>query len=158
MTVCPAASTEEAFQRRLEQEEAKGEPALDPVEYAREYRSDEASDHRKFLRWTSSEWEYEGFNVPESQELDAILNEVDLWDVYSREGIARPQKFLTRLMTEVLADLDREGVFGTGAPREKVVLFVTITDSDASIFVENRSAKKLNPRSSLSEFLDRLPR
>lgn len=157
MTVCAAASTEESFQRRL-QNDAEQEHSFDAVAYAREYRSDEASDHRKFLRWATTEWEYAGFDVPEHEELHAAMSKVDLWEIYGREGVSRPLTYLTRLMTDVLADLDREGAFGVGAERERVVLFVSVADSDACTFIENRSAKRLNPAPMLSEYLDRLPR
>jgi hypothetical protein len=48
-------------------------------------------------------------------------------------------------MIRALADLDKEGFFGTGEARERVTLFCTISDSDDAPGLENESARRLNP-------------
>lgn len=58
-------------------------------------------------------------------------------------------------MIEALRLLDQEGLFGTGAEREKITLFVTISDDDGSVEPENNSAKVLNPPSVFDRFIKR---
>ncbi|WP_254217692.1 DUF4303 domain-containing protein [Burkholderia multivorans] len=58
-------------------------------------------------------------------------------------------------MIEVLRLLDQEGLFATGAEREKITLFVTISDDDGSVDLENKSAKVLNPPSVFDRFIKR---
>lgn len=163
-TVCPAANTEEGFQRRLARAEAKLRDESDYMRgyrqrveemHRRYYRSDPASDERKMFRWGTAEWAYELFEVPEPTRALAAPATFDLDGFYAQVRIRRPLRFITKVLTDVLADLDDEGIFGAGAEREKVVLFVSVSDCDATVRIENRSARRLNSKASLREFLDR---
>jgi hypothetical protein len=48
-------------------------------------------------------------------------------------------------MIDVLADMDREGVIGRGAERERVTLLCTATDPDEPLALIDRSVTALNP-------------
>jgi hypothetical protein len=62
-----------------------------------------------------------------------------------------------RAMTEALADLDSEGLFGTGKERESITIFLDITDSNDSDSVKLYSAKKLNPCVAAKRLKEALP-
>lgn len=54
-------------------------------------------------------------------------------------------------MTKALASLDEEGFFG--ALRNQIVLFISSSDYDESIDMENRSAQVLNTAENYEAFL-----
>lgn len=61
-------------------------------------------------------------------------------------------------MTAALRLLDQEGFFGVGETRNEVVLFVSISDDDRAIQLENDSAKTLNSPAAYQEFVERSER
>lgn len=58
-------------------------------------------------------------------------------------------------MVAALELLDSEGFFGTGEERNQIVLFVSISDDDDAVRLENESGKALNPTFVYEEFLKR---
>jgi hypothetical protein len=63
-----------------------------------------------------------------------------------------------RAMTEALADLDSEGLFGTGKERESITIFLDITDSNDSDECEvSIPQMKLNPRVAAKRLKEALP-
>jgi hypothetical protein len=58
-------------------------------------------------------------------------------------------------MIEALRLLDQEGLFGVGAERERITLFVTISDDNGAEELENISAKLLNPPAVFDRFIKR---
>lgn len=64
-------------------------------------------------------------------------------------------KDLQHDMIEALRLLNQEGLFGTGAEREKITLFVTISDDNGAVQLENESAKVLNPPAVFDRFIKR---
>lgn len=123
-----AANTEEGLAARVEEYGDDAEPA--------------------YLRWTTSEWTYEGFGWERTEatyraitEMGAAAEEFDEF----REGVLA-------LMEIVLADLDAEGLFGRGESREAVTLLCSITDSDDAEEFERRTVHTLNPPSVVTRY------
>ena len=132
MTIVPAANSEEGFRRATADEP-------DPV------------NHR-YSRWATAEWAYEAAGDEHFDAANELLNapsadgEVDEGDEGDESRRHREQgNALIASMVEGLRLLDAEGFFGTGAEREKVTLFVSISDSDEAEEVETSSARQLNP-------------
>jgi hypothetical protein len=48
-------------------------------------------------------------------------------------------------MVEALRQLDAEQFFGTGDARDRVTLFVSVSDDDGALDIETKSAEVLNP-------------
>ena len=98
-----------------------------------------------YLRWSTSEWAYEGFGwkhfKPSYDAMMAVRHppegDDDPFPVY--------RKRVVRLMIDVLAEMDREGVFGRGAERDRVTLLCSMTDPDDPFALLDRSARALNP-------------
>lgn len=67
------------------------------------------------------------------------------------------QQNMLRSMVDALQDLDQEGLFGTGSEREKITLFVEITDSNHEPYVKLKSARVLNPRKSARRLCSSFP-
>ena len=95
----------------------------------------------EYMRWTTSEWTYEGFGWDRTATIYGKIGEMgdaaDDFDAFA-QGVLD-------LMKGVLADLDAEGFFGRGAEREGVTLLCAITDSDDSPDLERRTVHALNP-------------
>lgn len=131
MTVVPSANSEEGFHR------AAGDDT-DPAE-------------RAYSRWATAEWAYEAtgnehfdaandlLNAPDQNEEATDLGEAEELRAHRGKGEA-----LLASMVEGLRLLDAEGFFGTGEDREKVTLFVSISDSDEAEETETTSARQLN--------------
>lgn len=64
---------------------------------------------------------------------------------------------MLRTMVDVLADLDREGVFGGDSQREELTLFVEITDSADSELAAIKTARMLNPTKAARRLTRSLP-
>ena len=117
MTIVPAANSEEGFRRATEDDP-------DPA-------------NQKYSRRATAEWAYEAagdeyfdaandlLNAPPADEGTGDGDEAAQAHRYRDEGNA-----LLGGMVEGLRLLDAKGFFGTGAEREKVTLFVSISDSD----------------------------
>ncbi|QSI32591.1 DUF4303 domain-containing protein [Variovorax sp. RKNM96] len=136
MTVCPSANSEEAFQRML----LDGDFS-DPADVA-------------YARWGTAEWAYEALHA---EQFDAPCERLRT-HVSTLGGGRAFGAFCSRLhdaMTQALAELDQEGFFGTGADRQALTLFCSISDSDEAEALEDRSAKQLNPPAVFAAFKKR---
>ncbi len=143
MTIVPAANSEESFRR------AAGDD-MDPVE-------------RAYMRWATAEWACEAAGgehfdaanallnaAPEAAPTDEAADKAGEAPRYREEGNA-----LLASMVEGLRLLDAEGFFGVGEAREKVTLFVSISDSDEAEEIETSSARQLNPPGVVAAFAAR---
>lgn len=123
-TVCPAANTIEALDRRTAKDKAT------------------ASDEIAILRWSFAEWKYGDSVSNEFESISAMLNEDD---VYPEGGFVRHKGRVYATMVLALLDLEREGLFGTGTEREQLTLTCQVANCDTSVWLEDESAKRLNP-------------
>ncbi|NGZ77715.1 DUF4303 domain-containing protein [Saccharibacillus alkalitolerans] len=128
--------TEEALRRRIDY--CKNEVGIDTPSIA------------AALRWTPDEWEYSDGDLAEGKMPQVSRRLFDRED-YSIES----QAAFYETASEALRRLDDEELFGTGAAREAVTLFLSVTDDDRTDEVENYSAKLLNPEAVYRRFLGR---
>lgn len=130
MTVVPAANSLQGLQCKLNED---SDPSLKP-----------------YYQWASAEWKYEAWKADEFVDICKTLRESP-----ERVSFNAFQIDLFKSMTFALKRLSNEGFFGEGAEREKVTLFITISDDDCAEQVENESAKTLNPLNAARLFLAR---
>ncbi|MGE3808067.1 MAG: DUF4303 domain-containing protein [Gemmataceae bacterium] len=113
-----SANTEEAYRQRVERD---GEE--DPM-----------------ARWGSAEWAYEGGYL-----LPDIYPILSSGDEEEDEDYDKTRGSVFAVMVLALADLDQEGLFGTGVERKQITLLCTLSDSEHTGWLEKESAKRLNP-------------
>jgi hypothetical protein len=110
--------------------------------------SDRSEEYFAYLRWDSAEWRHELFGWEHfgkaDEQLAAGLDDAD-------PAFAPFFDQLIEAMTDALANLRVE----RASALEHVTLFVTITDSDETLAVEDRSAQRLNPPQLAEPFLRR---
>lgn len=133
MTIVPAANSEEGFHRATQD-------VTDSAEHG-------------YYRWATAEWAYEAACGEHFDAANALLNAPP----ESGEARCHQEKgeALLASMVEGLRLLDAEGFFGTGPQREKITLFVSISDSDEAEKVETTSARQLNPPGIAAAFATR---
>ncbi len=130
MGVSMAANTEEGYQTHLAAE-AEDEPNTP---------EDEA-----YYRWSSSEWQIEGWRRVAFSEVNAMLAKQD------KKDFGAYFDALIEAMTNALKETkDRLGERLAG-----VTAFVTVTDSDEAEEIENRSATRINDPDLAERFLSR---
>lgn len=103
-------------------------------------------------QWSIGEWAYEAWK---DEAFRPICEALSAASQSACEAGTFPD-FRQRVhatMIEALASLDREGFFGS--LREDLVLFISSSDYDESIGLENRSAQVLNPADVAAAFLTR---
>lgn len=137
MTVVPAANSEEGLQR------VRKQMAVPDEESATEFR------------WGTGEWVYECAEAHSFNQLCKRLADTVLSTDFPAAEFGRFFNDLQRDMIEALGLLDREGLFGIGAERERLTLFVTISDDNRAEELENVSAKVLNPPAVSDRFIRR---
>ena len=102
------------------------------------------------FKWSVSEWKYEGWKAGNFNGISSKLrSELEHADFPS---------FAEKVHADMVAALkllESEGFFGTGAQRNQIVLFVSISDDDDAARLENQSGKVLNPTIVYEEFLKR---
>lgn len=99
------------------------------------------------LKWAESDSPYDLFGDEYFVEVEALFDE--LGNPYDRP--LEVTKALLECIIQALGDLDREGFFGIGAARDKVVINVTMPGEEEEASVLAR-ARKLNPASALREY------
>lgn len=132
MTVLPAVNSEEAL---LHQARAYG---CAPIP--------------NWLRWSTAEWKYEYEGSEHFETAHEMLN------VAERCNDAEFEAFRVELyetMVQALGYLDAENFFGTGARREAVTVFCSISDSEDAEHLENESARRLNSLTVYEKFKNR---
>ncbi|HDR9482201.1 hypothetical protein BLA13014_07234 [Burkholderia aenigmatica] len=137
MTVVPAANSEEGLKRVRERME------IGDDEKAPEFT------------WATGEWAYESAEADSFNPLCERLADTVLGPEIPEAKFGEFFRDLQRDMIEALRLLDQEGLFGTGAAREKITLFVTISDDNGAEALENESAKILNPPAVFDRFINR---
>jgi len=110
-------------------------PAANSVEGLHRRAREYGSPISDWLRWSTAEWACQAEGGDYFDEIRARL---------ARQGRTF-RRDVYEAMIGALADLDDEGFFGTGAARENVTLFCTLAHSNDSEWLENESARRLNP-------------
>ena len=140
MTVVPAANSEESFGRKGG---GKAEAA--------------------YYRWATGEWAYKAVGSEHFGAAYVLLNgegrdgedaeAEDEWEESPQFAEFRRQ--VIESLVGALVDLEGEGFFGRGAAREGVTVFVSVSDSDDTVEIENESARRLNPPAVYERFAGR---
>jgi hypothetical protein len=107
------------------------------------------------VRWATAEWAYEGAGADHFDAACKLLNSDKRDDTDDDRGYRAFANKVIGSMVGALRELDEAGFFGTGDDRERVTVFVTVSDSDAAEQIENQSAKQLNPAAVAKRFAKR---
>jgi len=116
-------------------------------------------------RWSPAEWPgiySEDFPAPdEEQDASERLQEgssfAEAWRSISGKDHQEFRRNMFRAMVDALRLLDGESLFGTGRDREKVILIISLSDSEDEGFLEIESAKLLNSRRATRRALRTIP-
>jgi hypothetical protein len=105
-----------------------------------------------YCRWGTAEWWYEACSdardfAPAYELLQSLSAEASARDAYPE---FRARAFAA--MVGALCDLDREGLFGTGATREAITVFASLSDSCDARWLERESARVANPQVVFARF------
>jgi hypothetical protein len=147
MTVVPSANTEQGNERCVKR--CQGDKS---------YMEFIASEGIPFagclshLRWGTAEWAYEGVGAKPFKTVNKRINADDRYDDADPDGFVRFKGGLFATMVLGLQDLDAEGFFGTGSARQSVTLLCSISDSPCAVWLEEESARRLNPPSVYQAF------
>lgn len=129
MTICPAANSEEAYS-----EKSRG---ADP-------------SYLVYYRWNTGDWAYEFEHVEMLDGAYAMLQ--DLRQAMGEEAYYKGvRNDVFRTMVAALEELNMENVFGTGAARERITVFFTISDGGEEW--EAYSVPRCNPPAVAERFL-----
>ncbi|WZO98395.1 DUF4303 domain-containing protein [Isosphaeraceae bacterium EP7] len=146
-TVCPAANTEQGYERRV-----------------KKYRSD-----REFMemlksfnlpfspfdyRWGTNEWAHLHGGSGHFAAVSAKISADDAYDATADDGFAKHKGRVFAAMLLGLKDLDAEGFFGVGEQRERIILFCSATDASETAWLEEESARRLNSAAAYQSFFD----
>lgn len=127
--------------------------------------SAEQKCHEWAFGWNTGEWESiytrelpckHPSRVGPKEMLEGMLAFRRQWRQSGRSARSFRRNVL-RAMVDALTDLDNERLFGSGPAREKVTIFVEITDSYDSEVVKLATARMLNPRASAQRLAHSLP-
>ena len=112
-------------------------------------------------KWMASEWGYSDENYSQFNDIskllydkEASISEIEYED-YDKEDEAY-QKYKSLFfdtVTSAFKHLIEENVFGEHS--EEITFFVSMTDDDMAMEIENHSAKLLNPKNVYEAFLKR---
>ena len=104
--------------------------------------------YEAYLGWDTAEWWYELFDGDHS---DTFNNELSVDPENLEDSFGAYFEHLIETMTYALAELRVE----RARELDGVILFVTITDSEETEAVEERSVKRLNPPAIVETFMRR---
>lgn len=106
--------------------------------------SEEALDGGEDWRWNPPDWKYHVFDEKPFAPAQKLLQALDV----AEHGELRERVFDALL--GALADLDAEGLFGTGEQRERILLNVMWGDQDLPVHL--LTAERLNPKSTFLRY------
>lgn len=125
--ISPAANTEEHLAKRIA-----------------DYKYTTPSEVN-YVRWSTSEWAYEGFGWNHFKPSYDLMMAVRHPPEGDDDPFPQYRRRVFQLMIDVLAAMDRHGVFGRGGERERVTLLCSVTDPDDPLALLDRSVRTLNP-------------
>lgn len=113
------------------------------------------------LEWCTEEWDE--LYTPDAprkstprisykDEFNGLMKFQGVWQSKHGRSFRLFRKHALRAMVDALAELDRQGKFGASLEREKVVVFVEITDSYDAYFCLLESVRMLNPPAARRRF------
>jgi len=111
---------------------------------ASEYAARGSDASEEDLRWSHCDSPYDLFGDHHFASVAELF--IAIGDPYERPDAVN--EALLDALVGALADLDREGFFGVGSERDRVVVNVTMPGEEDELSILSR-ARKLNPRSAL---------
>lgn len=104
-----------------------------------------------YLKWTPAEWLYGNSKISDSKvkQISEMLQHKNFESTIEFEV-----KFY-EVVANVLKVLDEENFFSVSTNRDKLTLFMSMSDDDKAINIENYSAKLLNPEEISNQFAKR---
>ncbi len=130
---------------------AMSKEALDTVvqKYKEEYRDDTPEDVlRKELKWSYADSPYCIYGEQYFAKVQKMTKERD---ILAGENFMQEYEFRMDSMEKVMADLDKEGVFGKGEKRKHIVVMAEVMPPD---YTNTKRALRLNSRETLQEWLE----
>lgn len=121
----------------------------------------EAKYHEWAFAWNTGDWDSiysadQPCQQPSPLDFNSMLAFEQAW-LSGGQGERAFKRNMLRAMVDVLADLDKEHLFGNGAQRDGLTLFVEITDSNDDEVVKLKTARLLNPPKSARRLTGSLP-
>jgi len=133
-TALPAANSVQSHEKRIMEEQADNKQ--DRVSY----------------QWSSAEWDYEACYdekfFPICERLSQLSNEM-----YECGKFAAFKQQVHQCMTDALKHMDKEDFFGQR--RADLMLYISSSDYNESLAMEDKSAQYLNPADKYQAFLKR---
>lgn len=136
MTVLPAANTERALAARAEGYGFTTEQEID-----------------RELRWSVGEWGLEGVGRTHFSDICSHLAVFATGTRTVKGGKRRFRKGVHEAAIGALEELEAKGAFGAGVSRERLTVFVSISDSDEATRLELASVRRLNPKRARERFM-----
>ncbi|THJ30303.1 DUF4303 domain-containing protein [Lampropedia aestuarii] len=130
-------------------------PAANSLEmYEKKIKDDEVDDEQELIayKWSSAEWAYESLYDEKFSKISIQLSEASTQASASNK-FEEFKIYVHNCMINALKSLDEGGFFEN--PRKNLTLFISSSEYDESIEMENSSAKILNPPEIYKSFLDR---
>lgn len=108
-------------------------------------------EERRLVKWSYADSPYCDYDAEGFEEVRILFNQRP--DMHSLDGEPRYAEYeeCLSVMEAALSEVDAEGVFGTGAEREKIVINVEVMPPDSS---NTARAMRLNPPLALREWLE----
>lgn len=141
--VVPSLNTEEAYQRTI----AKLMADEETREWYEEKNISFADSLLGDYRWSPYEWNYECVEREAFEPVMKLINNrgMGFYDEHDPLGFVKFKAGVLAAMVLALADLELEGVFGRGSDREALTVYCSIPSSDCTVWLEQDSARRLNP-------------
>ena len=129
---------------------AMSEEALEKVikKYQEEYKYETPEDVlRSELKWSYADSPYCIYGEQYFTEVQKIIEQRDMEETEDLEDY----EFRMDSMEKVMADLDKEGIFGSGEKRKKIVVAAEVMPPD---YTNTPRVLRLNARENLTEWLE----
>lgn len=122
--------------------------------------------HQWAYAWNTGEWDNiyskeqpktRPSRVSAEEYFYGMMSFQETWTSQPGNSERKFRRYALRAMVDALAELDSEGLFGTGREREEITIFVEITDSNDCDAVKLQTARRLNPQASAARLRASLP-
>lgn len=129
---------------------AMSEEALEKMvrEYKEKYGR-ELESSRKMLKWSFADSPYCIYGEQYFAEVQEMIEKRDMNE--TDENYMQEYNFRMDCMEKIMADLDREGIFGSGEKRKHMVILAEVMPPD---YTNTERALRLNSRATLKEWLE----
>ncbi|WP_261822112.1 DUF4303 domain-containing protein [Pragia fontium] len=129
-------STEESLLRKIDKYQEKREVS---------------EKMKSYLRWTPAEWGYDNSDIPNSllPKVSNILRDKKM------EVTSEFESMFYEVLEKVMRTLYQDGLFSNNIISSQLTLFISISDDDRALEIENDSARILNSLDVYEKFIKR---